>query len=80
MSSTYTYCIIDASEVSTLDFSEIKESSASTLRYSLDKSKTFVKYEGSQPSALSGKTEYSHAEIRVILQDYDEGWTEQDPS
>jgi hypothetical protein len=80
MRSNWTYCIIDASEVSTLDFSELEQNSASTLRYSLDNSKTLVKYEGSQPSALSGKTEYSHAEIRVILQDYDEGWTEQDPS
>ena len=67
------YVIINASEVSTVDFSQVHETSASTLRYSLDDSQTFVKFEGSTPSFLSGKTQYSHSQIRTILDGTD--WT-----
>ena len=62
-----TYCIIDASDVSSVDFSQVAETSADTLRYSLDGTKTFVKYEGTQPFFLLGKTEYNHSEILSIL-------------
>jgi len=62
-----TYCIIDASDVSSVDFDQVAETSADTLRYSLDGTKTFVKYEGTQPSFLSGKTEYTQSEILAIL-------------
>ena len=62
-----TYVIIDASEVSSVDFSQVSETSADTLCYSLDGTKTFVKYEGTQPSLLLGKTEYTHEEILSIL-------------
>ena len=62
-----TYCIIDASEVSSVDFDQVAETSADTLRYSLDGTKTFVKYEGTQPFFLLGKTEYTHEEILSIL-------------
>ena len=33
----------------------------------MDETKTFVKYEGSQPSFLAGKTEYTHSEILTTL-------------
>ena len=62
-----TYVIIDTSEVNSVDFGQVAETSADTLRYSLDGTKTFVKYEGDQPSFLSGKTEYTHSEILAIL-------------
>ena len=61
------YVIIDASEVSSVDFDQVLQTSADTLRYSLDGTKTFVKYEGTQPFFLLGKTEYSHEEILSIL-------------
>jgi len=61
------YVIIDASEVPSVDFDQVAETSIDTLRYSLDGTKTFVKYEGTQPSFLSGKTEYTHSEILAIL-------------
>jgi hypothetical protein len=61
------YVIIDASEVSSVDFNQVLETSADTLRYSLDGTKTFVKYEGTQPFFLLGKTEYNHEEILSIL-------------
>ena len=68
------WVIIDKDEVDSIDFTKVRETSADTLRYSLDGSKTFVKYEGDQPSFLSGKTEYTHAEILAILNDTDGEW------
>jgi hypothetical protein len=62
-----TYVIIDASDVSSVDFSQVQETSADTLRYSVDGTKTFVKYEDGQPSFLWGKTEYTHEEILEVL-------------
>ena len=67
------YVIINASEVGTVDFSQVIETSANTLRYSLDDSKTFVKFEGSTPSFLSGKTQYNHSQICTVLDGAD--WT-----
>jgi hypothetical protein len=61
------YVIVPASELSSVDFSEVAESSESTLRYSLDNSKFIVKYQGDQPSSISGKTEYTHSEILTII-------------
>ena len=61
------YVIIDSSEVDSIDFDQVLETSADTLRYSLDGTQTFVKYEGTQPFFLLGKTEYTHEEILTIL-------------
>ena len=61
------YVIIDASEVSSVDFDQVLQTSADTLRYSLDGSKALLKYEGTQPFFLLGKTEYTHEEILNIL-------------
>ena len=72
-----TYCIINSSEVSSLDFSEIQDDSVTTLRYSLDQTQVVVEYLGDQPSFLSGKTEYTHSEILAIINDYDQGWKDQ---
>ena len=68
------WVIIDKDEVDSIDFTKVLENSKDTLRYSVDKSKTFVKYEGSQPSFLSGKTEYTHAQILAILNADDGVW------
>lgn len=62
-----TYVIINSSDVSSVDFSKVAETSADTLRYSLDGSKTFVKFEGDAPAFLDGKTQYTHSEILDIL-------------
>jgi hypothetical protein len=61
------YVIINQDEVDSVDFSQVSETSVNTLRYSLDGTKTFVKYEGGQPSFLWGKTEYTHEEILEVL-------------
>jgi hypothetical protein len=61
------YVIIAADEVSTVDFGQVIETSADTLRYNLAGDKSFVKFEGDTPSFLDGKTQYTHAEILAIL-------------
>ena len=62
-----TYVILDSSEVGNVDFDQVIQASTDTLRYSLDGTKTIVKYEGTQPFFLLGKTEYTHEEILTIL-------------
>jgi len=62
------YVIINADEVSSVDFDQVDETSADTVRYSVDGSKTFVKFDSDiTPSFLEGKTQYSHSEILAIL-------------
>ena len=68
------YVIIDRDDVVSVDFTQVIETSADTLRYSVDGSKTFVKYKGLRPSFLSGKTEYTHNEILAILNEVDGEW------
>ncbi len=72
-----TYVILDSSEVGNVDFDQVIQTSVNTLRYSLDGTKTIVKYEGDQPSFLSGKTEYTHSEILTILAG--DEWTSDEP-
>ena len=67
MYNSHTYIIVDTSEVDSVDFNEVINTSKEMLRYSVDGTKTFVKYEGDQPSFLSGKQEYTHSEILTIL-------------
>mgnify|MGYP001257036098 FL=1 len=74
-----TYVIIEASEVSSVDFSQVCEDSADTVRYNLDNSKALVKFDGNTPSFLNEKTQYTHTEIRAILTDEAQGWYIADP-
>jgi len=67
------YVIIEASEVSSVDFDQVLETSADTLRYNVAGTQTFVKFEGDTPSFLEGKTAYTHSEILAILAG--EEWT-----
>ena len=68
------YVIIDASEVPSVDFNNVLETSANTLRYNVAGDATFVKYEGAMPPFLLGKDTYSHAQILEVLAG--EEWTE----
>ena len=63
-----TYVILNADEVVDINFSEVIEDSADTLRFSLDGDKTFVKFEGDTPDFLVGKTTNTHSEMLAILQ------------
>ena len=62
-----TYCIIDQADVADVDFSQVFETSADTLRYNVAGDKTFVKYEGTKPRFLYGKDTYTHSQIMTIL-------------
>ena len=61
------WVILTAVEAGSIDFAKVMQNSVDTLRWSVDESKTFVKYEGSQPSFLSGKTELTHSQILTEL-------------
>lgn len=65
------YIIFNTTELGSIDFTQVFEESADTVRLSLNGSKTFVKYEGSMPSSISSLTtksqEYTHEEILTIL-------------
>jgi len=67
------YVIIDESEVSSVDFDQVLETSADTLKYNIAGTKTFVKFEGDTPSFLAGKTANTHSEMLAILAG--EEWT-----
>ena len=72
-----TYCIINSDEVGSVDFNQVSETSVDTLRYSVDRSKALLKFEGDTPSFLEGKTKYTHSEILAILAT--DEWSSPDP-
>ena len=65
------FVIFDVTEVPLIDFSTVMETSADTLRLSVDGTQTFVKWEGDEPaciSLLSTNTQvYTYEEILEIL-------------
>jgi hypothetical protein len=69
------YLIIPSSIVDNINFSQVHETSKDTLRYSVDNSKTFVKYDlPDRPDIYSEEyNEYTHEEILEILSG--EEWT-----
>ena len=63
------WVILTASEAEDIDFSLVIQTSADTLRWNNDSSKTFVKYEGSKPRFLYGKATLTHSQILTELQE-----------
>ena len=61
------YVIINASDVSSIEFDKVIERSEEALRYNNAGTKTFVKFEGDTPEFLSGKTQYTYSEIKAEL-------------
>ena len=76
-----TYVIFNVSELATIDFSQVLETSVDTVRKSIDETLTFVKYEGEMPSSVVDLTTkqgpYTHSEILTILAGPD--WTDPNP-
>lgn len=66
-----TYLIIPTSELSKVDFSQVCETSAETVRKTTDETKTFVKWNGSTPgfttSIVGSEGPYDNSEILTIL-------------
>ena len=65
------FMIFNMSELNSIDFSTVLETSAETIRKSIDGTKTFVKWEGETPECVSNLTTkegpYSYEEILDIL-------------
>ena len=66
------FMIFDASELTSIDFSEVLETSKDTVRKSADQNKTFVKWNGSAvpasvQSISSKEGPYTYAEMLAIL-------------
>ena len=72
------YIIVTKEYVDAIDFKKVLETSAKTLRYNLDGSKTIVKFVGETPDFLVGETQYSHDEIIEIINNPDNGWIEEE--
>jgi len=74
-----TYLIIPTSELPKVDFSQVCETSAETVRKSVDETKTFIKWDNNEPSPsfisnLTGtEGPYTNQEILTILAT--EEWT-----
>jgi hypothetical protein len=65
------FVTFDITELNQIDFSQVFETSASTVRKSVDQTQTFVKYDIPQPSSVAGLTtkspEYTYDEFLTIL-------------
>ena len=73
-----TFVIFSVDEIALIDFSQVLETSADTLRRSVDGTMTFVKWEGMFPSCLVNLTTksqfYTYEEFLDILAGPD--WTQ----
>ena len=71
------YVVIFYSDIDQIDFTQVMETSAETVRRSVDGNLTFVKYEGEMPSSLTALTnrsqEFKHEEFLNVLSGPD--WT-----
>jgi len=73
------YVIIEASEVDSVDFSQVVENNANSIRHKADDSQAIVKFDtDTTPSFLEGKTQYTHSEILTILAT--DEWTPNEPT
>ena len=65
------FMIFNVSELSDIDFTTVLETSIDTVRKSVNKTKTFVKWDGEMPECVSTLTTkegpYTYEEILTIL-------------
>ena len=77
MYETRNFAIFATSEVDKVDFAQVLETSAETLRKSVDGTKSFVKWDGDQPEFVNTletlEGTYTYTEILDILSG--EEWT-----
>ena len=72
------YIILNVSELDSLNYNELSTTSKNTARQNLAGDKAVVSYDGTTPSALAGKTEYTNAQINTILNNVNNGWYEEE--
>jgi len=66
------FMVFDASELPSIDFSQVLETSIDTVRKSIDESKSFVKWDGAEiPSSVASlatkEGPYSYEEMIALL-------------
>jgi len=65
------YVIINVSDIDSIDFAQVLETSRDTVRYRLDGVKAVLKYEGAMPATISALSPtpqvYTRDEIRPIM-------------
>ena len=65
------YAIFSLTELDKIDFSQVLETSADTIRRSTDETKSFIKWDGEQPAFVSTletlEGPYTYSEILDIL-------------
>ena len=75
------FMIFNVSELNQIDFTQVLETSAETVRKSVDETKTFVKWDGNVPDCVNNLTTkegpYTYEEILVILAGPE--WTDPNP-
>jgi hypothetical protein len=66
------YIVLATSELNQVNFDEVYETSASTVKLSVNGLKTFVKYSNDMPTSISSLTTkegpYTHEQILTILE------------
>jgi len=75
------FMIFNVSELPQINFTQVLETSAETVRKSVDGTKTFVKWDGAMPQCIIDLTTsegpYTYEEILVILATPE--WTDPNP-
>ena len=75
------FMIFNVSELNIIDFTQVEETSINTVRLSVDKTKTFVKWDGATPDCVNNLTTkegpYTYEEILAILSTPE--WTDPNP-
>ena len=75
------FVIFNVTELPLIDFNQVYETSADTVRKSVDETKTFVKFDLPEPSSVAALTtksqEYTYDEILTILATPE--WTNPEP-
>jgi hypothetical protein len=75
------FMIFNVSELDTINFTQVLETSAETVRKSVDGTKTFVKWDGAMPQCVIDLTTsegpYTYEEILAILATPE--WTDPNP-
>lgn len=75
------FMIFNVSELNTIDFTQVEETSIDTVRKSIDGAKTFVKWDGTAPDCVNNLTTkegpYTYEEILAILATPE--WTDPNP-
>jgi hypothetical protein len=76
MSNHRTYAIIAETDKNNVNYSEVFETSANTLRLSIDQTQAVIKWEGATPSCIGpscslievdGRTTHNHSQILIII-------------